>query len=1401
MFNRFLAILIVGLMLSSAHAQVSTSNISNLPDGQNIGGSINSSIIVRPGKGSGETLSIAGWDVDGNALGAATIVATSGNTPTLGITGAAITGGSISGITDLAVTDGGTGASDASGARTNLGLVIGTNVQAYDADLTTYAGITPSANIQTFLGAADYSAMRTQLGLVIGTNVQAYDADLTTYAGITPSANVQSLLGAADYSAMRTQLTLVPGTDVQSYDADLLSWAGVTRASGFDTFATTPSGANLASLLTSALPASKGGTGLTALSANTVTFLGAADYSAMRTQLGLVIGTNVQAYDADLTTWAGVTPGTGVATALANTANASGGFVTADGSVTLTNKTIGVGQLSGQVALTNGGTGANLSDPNADRILFWDDSAGAVTWLTLGTNLSISDTTLNASGGGGDVDSFAADPSTNGNFNSSNWRSDLGLVIGTDVQAFDADLSDLADGSLTGTKVGFADTDNLWTATNVQAALEELNDSINTGNPNGTGAKVHWSQLLGVPAGFSDGTDDGAGGGDVDAFAADPTSNGNFDLDVWRTTLALYIYSPLDSGATPNNDTDDDANDIQAAVDAAAAAGGGVVLLPPGILHITTGIVLPDDATVSVIGADNTTVLKAKAGSTWDTYEPMLLVDGPTSGVGNRDGVVAGIQFDGNSLCPVGIHAYAVVQWQFDNLSFKLFTRVAKRLDGIQNCNFYAQRAERCGSGNVKGSIDNTPDVTDGSVDPPFSDCYILIDHGSANNNFFNEQVSDSVTSSDDGSVHHVIFAQSSQSVLNGGATNHSNIFHGGQFERGVDDTQSLIYQSAGTLNKFQNALFAQYFDHPVFEVTRQTETGDGGTDPVSSLLYVINPSISGRVESTGPTVLYDNCVIRANTDNSPAAIFENPFLENIETWMECADTTYVAISGTRGGAAPNTYSVGINSWDNGDSSPGNLTMAMVSQPLNKFPGTPSTLPYGTDWSSMSWNTTFQHFQLMDAGVVRTIQSSTQYATEVTNVTDTHTPNASSGVFQYINRTDTNAFTIAAPTNPMSSRLLSLDVINSSGGVLGTITWDSAYKLASSFVAPAAGQRSTVLFVSNGSVWIEVGRYPTDADLASWAAVTRASGFDTFTTTPSVANLGSLLTNEGTGVITAMGNAVDASGGFLTYGGLGSVTQAYDADLLSWASVARGTGFDTFTTTPSVTNFFGLLTGEGTGYSTAMANNVNASGGLTSTANGANPSATAGETAVNGSATTWMRSDGAPALTVATTSAKGISELAVASEINTGTDTGRTITPAEFSDSIYGQIPVTVTLGTDLVAMTTGEGKAYFVIPPKLNGMNLVSIRGALHTVSSSGAPLFQVRRVRSGTPVDMLSTGITFDASEQFLSTSSVGPNIGYAINTSNDDVQTDDLIYIDCDTAGTGTKAPQFWLFFQIP
>lgn len=48
----------------------------------------------------------------------------------------------------------------------------------------------------------------------------------------------------------------------------------------------------------------------------------------------------------------------------------------------------------GQVPLANGGTAANLTDPNADRVMFWDDSAGAVDWLSAGNGLTISTTTV-----------------------------------------------------------------------------------------------------------------------------------------------------------------------------------------------------------------------------------------------------------------------------------------------------------------------------------------------------------------------------------------------------------------------------------------------------------------------------------------------------------------------------------------------------------------------------------------------------------------------------------------------------------------------------------------------------------------------------------------------------------------------------------------------------------------------------------------------------------------------------------------------------------------------------------------------------------------------------------------------------------------------------------------------
>lgn len=73
---------------------------------------------------------------------------------------------------------------------------------------------------------------------------------------------------------------------------------------------------------------------------------------------------------------------------------------------------------SGVVPIDQGGTGANLTDPNADRILFWDDSAGAFTFLEAGTGLSISGTTLSTTGGAsisaGDSNVTVSDTGSNG---------------------------------------------------------------------------------------------------------------------------------------------------------------------------------------------------------------------------------------------------------------------------------------------------------------------------------------------------------------------------------------------------------------------------------------------------------------------------------------------------------------------------------------------------------------------------------------------------------------------------------------------------------------------------------------------------------------------------------------------------------------------------------------------------------------------------------------------------------------------------------------------------------------------------------------------------------------------------------------------------------------------------
>jgi hypothetical protein len=167
-----------------------------------------------------------------------------------------ITGGSITGITDLAVADGGTGASTAGDARTNLGLVIGTDVLSPSgsaANLTSFptfnqnttgtaSNVTGTvAVLNGGTGATTTSGARTNLGLVIGTDVLAPNgsaASLTSF----PTFN-QNTTG----TAASTPKLLTTNFTIEESGGKLLFKYGATTIASMSSTGLITSSANIVS--------------------------------------------------------------------------------------------------------------------------------------------------------------------------------------------------------------------------------------------------------------------------------------------------------------------------------------------------------------------------------------------------------------------------------------------------------------------------------------------------------------------------------------------------------------------------------------------------------------------------------------------------------------------------------------------------------------------------------------------------------------------------------------------------------------------------------------------------------------------------------------------------------------------------------------------------------------------------------------------------------------------------------------------------------------------------------------------------------------------------------------------------------------------------------------------------
>jgi len=156
----------------------------------------------------------------------------------------------------------------------------------------------------------------------------------------------------------------------------------------------------------------------------------------------------------------------------------------------------------------------------------------------------------------------------------------------------------------------------------------------------------------------------------------------------------------------------------------------------------------------------------------------------------------------------------------------------------------------------------------------------------------------------------------------------------------------------------------------------------------------------------------------------------------------------------------------------------------------------------------------------------------------------------------------------------------------------------------------------------------------------------------------------------------------------------------------------------------------------------------------------------------------------------ASTTAAGIAELAISTEVNTGTSATLAVTPDSLAGSVYGEKNIQMIVVDWGIALTTGDGKFYFYVPATLNGFHVVSAHAAMISAPAGSAVLVNVSKVG----IDDI-----FDDRLQIAAGTIVSIDSGsgvWTLDSTHKILATGQILRVDVDQVGSSTAGSGLYI-----